>query len=181
VQRENHRREFDAVVWSDDADDFSAWCAGRTGVPIVDAGMRQLCATGWMHNRVRMIVASFLTKSLLIDWREGERFFFECLVDGDPASNNGGWQWAASTGTDAQPYFRILNPSLQGKRFDPDGSYVRRWVPELSGVDARDLWDAAGPGAILAPDYPPPIVDHAFGRERALERFEAARHASGAR
>jgi deoxyribodipyrimidine photo-lyase len=152
---------------------FEAWCDGRTGYPIVDAGMRQLRATGWMHNRVRMIVASFLTKDLLIDWREGERFFFERLVDGDVASNNGGWQWAASTGTDPQPYFRIFNPVAQGRRWDPEGRYVRRWVPELSGVpDSRihTPWESDLPHG-----YPPPIVDHADRRELALERFESAR------
>jgi deoxyribodipyrimidine photo-lyase len=179
VLRESHRREYDALVWNDDADGFRAWCDGRTGFPIVDAGMRQLRATGWMHNRVRMIVASFLTKDLLIDWRQGERFFFEHLVDGDPASNNGGWQWAASTGTDAQPWFRIFNPVTQGRRWDPEGSYVRRWVPELRGVPDGSIhapWEAATPS-----DYPPPIVDHAERRELALERFREAREKSAKR
>ena len=174
VLHESYRREYDAVVWNDDAKGFEAWCRGRTGYPIVDAGMRQLRATGWMHNRVRMIVASFLTKDLLIDWREGERFFFEHLVDGDPASNNGGWQWAASTGTDAQPYFRIFNPVLQGRRWDPQGQYVRRWVPELRRVPDAKVhapWEADRPAA----DYPPPLVDHAERRAIALERFRSAR------
>jgi deoxyribodipyrimidine photo-lyase len=173
VLRENHRREYDAVAWNEDPKGFEAWCEGRTGYPIVDAGMRQLRATGWMHNRVRMIVASFLTKDLLIDWREGERFFFQRLVDGDPASNNGGWQWAASTGTDAQPYFRIFNPVAQGRRWDPQGRYVRRWVPELQEVPDAHVhapWESALPG-----DYPPPLVDHAERRELALERFGSAR------
>ena len=173
VLRENYRREYDALVWNDDPKGFEAWCEGRTGYPIVDAGMRQLRATGWMHNRVRMIVASFLTKDLLMDWREGERFFFERLVDGDPASNNGGWQWAASTGTDAQPYFRIFNPTTQGKRWDPDGCYVRHWVPELRGVPGPHVhapWESG-----LRGDYPRPIVDHAERRELALERFGSAR------
>ncbi len=177
VLRENHRREYDALVWNDDAEGFEAWCAGRTGFPIVDAGMRQLRATGWMHNRVRMITASFLTKDLLIDWREGERFFFQHLVDGDPASNNGGWQWAASTGTDPQPYFRIFNPVAQGQRWDPEGDYVRRWIPELQEVPNAHVhtpWSAS-----LSPDrYPAPIVDHAERREIALERFGAAREAA---
>ncbi len=179
VLRHNHRREYDALVWEDDAEGFRAWCEGRTGFPIVDAGMRQLAATGWMHNRVRMIVASFLTKDLLVDWREGERFFFRQLVDGDPANNNGGWQWAASTGTDAQPYFRIFNPTLQGQRYDPEGEYVRRWVPELGNFEGKGVhepWKAP----MLAPDYPPPLVDHAERRGLALERYEAAR-AKGAR
>jgi deoxyribodipyrimidine photo-lyase len=174
VLRESYRREYDRLVWNDDAEGFESWCRGRTGYPIVDAGMRQLRATGWMHNRVRMLVASFLTKDLLIDWREGERFFFERLVDGDRASNNGGWQWAASTGTDAQPYFRIFNPVSQGRRWDPRGRYVRRWIPELRGVpDARvhAPWEADRPPA----DYPPPIVDHAERRAIALERFRGIR------
>ncbi len=178
VLRENYRREYDAVVWNDDPKGFAAWCEGRTGFPIVDAGMRQLRATGWMHNRVRMIVASFLTKDLLVDWREGERFFFERLVDGDPASNNGGWQWAASVGTDAQPYFRIFNPFAQGKRWDPQGRYVRQWVPELRDVPDRHVhapWESG-----LLCDYPPPIVDHAERRELALARFTRARR-DGAR
>jgi deoxyribodipyrimidine photo-lyase len=174
VLHESYRREYDSVVWNDDAKGFEAWCLGRTGYPIVDAGMRQLRATGWMHNRVRMVVASFLTKDLLIDWREGERFFFERLVDGEPASNNGGWQWAASTGTDAQPYFRIFNPVSQGRRWDPQGRYVRRWVPELRRVPDEHVhapWEADRPPA----DYPPPLVEHAERREIALERFRGAR------
>ena len=173
VLRENHRREFDSLVWNEDPDAFEAWCEGRTGYPIVDAGMRQLRATGWMHNRVRMIVASFLTKDLLIDWREGERFFFQHLVDGDPASNNGGWQWAASTGTDAQPYFRIFNPVAQGKRWDPAGHYVRRWLPELRDVPDRHVhapWSSGQPTR-----YPAPIVDHAERRRLALDRYKGAR------
>ncbi|MGH0031956.1 MAG: cryptochrome/photolyase family protein [Myxococcota bacterium] len=174
VLHESYRSEYDDLVWNDDADGFAAWCEGRTGYPIVDAGMRQLRQTGWMHNRVRMIVASFLTKDLLIDWREGERFFHEWLVDGDPASNNGGWQWAASTGTDPQPFFRIFNPVSQGRRWDPEGDYVRRFVPELSDVPDRHVhspWEAG----LLFSDYPPPIVDHAERREEALARFEAVR------
>jgi deoxyribodipyrimidine photo-lyase len=136
--------------------------------------MRQLLATGWMHNRARMIVASFLTTDLLLDWRLGERFFMQRLVDGDPASNNGGWQWAASTGTDAQPWFRIFHPVLQGERFDPDGRYVRRFVPELRDIPDRFVhrpWEAPRPPT----GYPPPLVDHAQRRLLALERFQAAR------
>jgi deoxyribodipyrimidine photo-lyase len=172
VTKGAHRREYDAVRWNDDPAGFAAWCAGRTGYPIVDAGMRQLAETGWMHNRVRMVAASFLVKDLLIDWRAGERFFYRRLVDGDPASNNGGWQWAASTGTDAQPWFRIFNPVSQGRKFDPDGTYVRRWVPELASCD-EDLVHA--PWKLEAPprDYPAPIVDHAERRAEALRRFEA--------
>ena len=152
----------------------SALVRGATGYPFVDAGMRQLVGTGWMHNRARMIVASFLTKDLLIDWRRGERFFMDHLIDGDPAANNGGWQWAASTGTDAQPYFRIFNPVLQGERFDPDGAYVRRYVPELADLPAKYLhrpWQAPSPPR----NYPPPIVDHAERRLAAVARYEAAR------
>jgi deoxyribodipyrimidine photo-lyase len=177
VLRESYRREYDALVWNDDPRGFEAWCEGHTGYPIIDAGMRQLRATGWMHNRVRMIVASFLTKDLLIDWREGERFFFERLVDGDPASNNGGWQWAASTGTDAQPYFRIFNPVAQGRRWDPEGRYVRHWVPELRELPDPHVhapWESGLPDG-----YPPPLVDHAERRELALERYRSARASVG--
>jgi deoxyribodipyrimidine photo-lyase len=174
VLRESYRSAYDSLVWNDDPKGFEAWCEGRTGYPIVDAGMRQLQATGWMHNRVRMIVASFLTKDLLIDWREGERFFFKHLVDGDPASNNGGWQWASSTGTDAQPYFRIFNPVTQGRRFDPEGIYVRRWLPELRDVPLAQL-HAPWQGGPVTGHYPAPIVDHADRRKLCLERFRAVR------
>jgi deoxyribodipyrimidine photo-lyase len=176
VLRENYRSDYDSLVWNDDPKGFEAWCEGRTGYPIIDAGMRQLREKGWMHNRVRMIVASFLTKDLLINWREGERFFFEHLVDGDPASNNGGWQWAASTGTDPQPYFRIFNPVAQGRRWDPNGNYVRRWIPELQQVPNAHIhapWEAQR----LPDAYPPPVADHAECREIALERFAEARQA----
>ena len=174
VLREPQRLEYARVVWDDDPQALAAWQAGRTGYPIVDAGMRQLLATGWMHNRVRMLTASFLVKDLLLDWREGERWFLERLVDGDPASNDGGWQWCASTGTDAAPYFRIFNPVAQGERFDPQGAYVRRFVPELRGVPDRFVhrpWEAPR----LPRGYPPPLVDHAERRELALERYRAAR------
>jgi deoxyribodipyrimidine photo-lyase len=176
----NFRPEFDALRWEDDEAGFRAWCEGRTGYPFVDAGMRQLARTGWMHNRPRMIVASFLTKDLLVDWRRGERFFQQRLVDGDLASNSGGWQWAASTGTDAQPWFRIFNPVAQGERFDPAGAYVRRFVPELRDVPDRYVhrpWEAPAPPR----DYPAPIVDHAERRARALRRFEAIRPAGAGR
>ncbi len=174
VLRHSHRPEFEDIEWNDDEASFSAWCDGCTGFPIVDAAMRQLTSTGWMHNRLRMIVASFLTRDLLIDWRLGEAFFRAHLVDGDPASNNGGWQWAAGTGTDAQPYFRIFNPVLQGERFDPDGTFVRRFLPELEAVPRRFIhrpWDAPSPPK----HYPSPIVSHAERRVVALRRWEAAR------
>jgi len=174
VLREPQRREYARVAWDRDPRALAAWREGRTGYPIVDAGMRQLHATGWMHNRVRMLAASFLVKDLLLDWREGERWFLERLVDGDPASNDGGWQWCASTGTDAAPYFRIFDPSAQGERFDPQGRYVRRFVPELRGVPDRFVhrpWEAPRPPR----GYPAPIVDHAQRRELALERYRAAR------
>ena len=154
---------FRALAWENREDWFEAWKAGRTGYPIVDAGMRQLAATGWMHNRVRMIVASFLTKDLLIDWRWGERWFMERLLDGDLAPNNGGWQWAASTGCDPQPYFRIFNPVLQGRRFDPTGAYVRAFVPERRTDDARAVHEARAP-----------LVEHAARKEKALALYRGA-------
>jgi deoxyribodipyrimidine photo-lyase len=141
---------------------------------VIDAGMRQLRATGWMHNRARMIVASFLVKDLLIDWRWGEKQFMEHLLDGDLAANNGGWQWSAGTGTDAAPYFRVFNPVLQGKKFDPNGDYVRKWVPELAHLDSKTIhtpWDAK----VDVPGYPAPIVDHKFARERALAAYREVR------
>jgi deoxyribodipyrimidine photo-lyase len=177
------RREYDGLVWANDEEHFAAWCAGRTGYPFVDAGMRQLATLGWMHNRLRMVVASFLVKHLLIDWRWGERWFMQQLVDGDPASNNGGWQWVAGVGTDAAPYFRIFNPVTQGQKFDAAGTFVRRWVPELAGAPARHLhspWQMAPDeqwraGCVLGKDYPLPIVDHAWARQRALAAYEAVR------
>jgi len=151
VEADTFRPEYRHLVWEGDPAHSASWQAGRTGYPLVDAGMRERAPTGFMHNQVRMVVASFLTKDLLLDWRRGERHFMRTLVDGDLASNNGGWQWAASTGTDAQPYFRIFNPVLQGRRFDPDGAYVRRWLPELSRLPARWMhrpWEA--PASVLA-------------------------------
>jgi deoxyribodipyrimidine photo-lyase len=148
---------YDNIRWRNNEKEFAAWCAGKTGYPIVDAGMRELNATGFMHNRVRMIVASFLTKHLLIDWRWGETYFAEKLLDFDFAANNGGWQWAAGSGCDAAPYFRIFNPYLQTKKFDPDGRYIKQWVPELDSFD-----------------YPSPIVDHELARKRCLEVYAAA-------
>ena len=150
------KREYDHIQWRHDEKEFAKWCKGETGYPIVDAGMRELNATGYMHNRVRMIVASFLTKHLLIDWRWGEAYFAEKLLDFDLAANNGGWQWAAGSGCDAAPYFRIFNPYLQTKKFDEHLSYIRKWVPEFESFD-----------------YPPPIVDHEFARKRCLEVYSA--------
>jgi deoxyribodipyrimidine photo-lyase len=175
----NFRSEFDAFPWSHDGAAIEAWRRGRTGYPIVDAGMRQLWTTGWMHNRVRMIVASFLTKDLLIDWRVGEKWFWDTLVDADPANNAAGWQWVAGSGADAQPFFRIFNPVLQGEKFDPTGDYVRRWVPELAGLPAETIHRPWTAQPTLPTDiYPDPIVDHASARTRALEAFRRLRRAS---
>ncbi len=171
------KEETEAVAWRDEEEDLARWREGRTGVPFVDAGLRQLAATGWMHNRLRMVTAQFLTKDLLLDWRFGERHFMRHLVDGDLASNNGGWQWSASTGTDAAPYFRIFNPWTQGKRFDPDGTFIRRWVPELREAPTKALHDAdklTAPG-LAELGYPRPMVDHGMARERCLEAFRHAR------
>ena len=168
----------EAVPWRRDEGGFRSWCEGRTGVPIVDAGMRQLLSTGWMHNRLRMVTAMFLTKDLLIDWRWGERHFMRDLVDGDLASNNGGWQWSASTGTDAAPYFRVFNPWTQGKRFDPDGGFIRRYVPELDGVPPGVLHDPSKLASHVREKglaYPEPIVDHATARRRAIAAFRGLR------
>ncbi len=171
------KREYDRVVWDEDEDAFEAWKEGRTGYPIVDAAMRQLNQTGWMHNRLRMIAASFLTKDLFLDWRKGERYFMNRLVDADLGSNNGGWQWSASTGTDAQPYFRIFNPTAQSERFDPEGGFIRRFVPELKNLDSREIhapYERAG--ALFAKlDYPEPIVDHKRARERAIKALESVK------
>jgi deoxyribodipyrimidine photo-lyase len=174
IPRDAFREEMDRLEWSDDADALAAWQEGRTGYPVVDAAMRQIVACGWMHNRARMIVASFLTKDLHIDWRVGERFFMEHLIDGDVGSNNGGWQWVAGTGTDPHDYTRVFNPSLQQERYDPDGAYVRRWVPELADVPDRYLsrpWEMHEPPA----GYPAPIVDHAQERRRAIEEYRRVR------
>ncbi|MBE9802605.1 deoxyribodipyrimidine photolyase, partial [Escherichia coli] len=156
---------------------LQAWQKGKTGYPIVDAAMRQLNSTGWMHNRLRMITASFLVKDLLIDWREGERYFMSQLIDGDLAANNGGWQWAASTGTDAAPYFRIFNPITQGEKFDREGEFIRRWLPELRDVPGKAVhepWKWAQKAGVKL-DYPQPIVDHKEARLRTLAAYEEAR------
>ncbi len=182
---QNFRPEWDGFVWRDDDEGFEAWTQGQTGFPIVDAGMRELWTTGFMHNRVRMIVASFLIKDLLIDWRRGEQWFWDCLVDADTAQNSANWQWVAGSGADASPYFRVFNPVTQGEKFDPEGAYVRQWVPELRNLPNRvihapwtavpEVLDRAGfqPGR----DYPRPLVDHGKARDRALEAYAALRAA----
>ncbi len=165
----------EAIRWHERREHLDAWKAGRTGVPIVDAGLRQMLATGWMHNRVRMIAAMYLTKNLFIDWREGERHFMRHLVDGFLASNNGGWQWSASTGTDAAPYFRIFNPVSQSQKFDPDGAYIRRWVPELGDVEGEAIHEPWTLPALLRSrlDYPEPLVDLSRSRAAAIDAFRA--------
>ncbi|WP_433623339.1 cryptochrome/photolyase family protein [Halomicrococcus sp. NG-SE-24] len=179
VVTENYREYANEIRWRDDPEALRAWKDGETGYPLVDAGMRQLRAEGWVHNRVRMVAAAFLTKDLLIDWREGYDWYRRKLVDHDTANDVGGWQWAASTGTDAQPYFRIFNPATQCARYDPDGEYVREHVPELrdAPTDAIHEWPALSDEerANVASDYPAPVVDHAERRECAIATFEAAR------
>jgi deoxyribodipyrimidine photo-lyase len=175
--------EYAALRWDDWPEGLAAWRAGRTGYPLVDAAMRQLNFSGWMHNRLRMVVASFLCKDLGIDWRHGERYFAERLNDFDLAANNGGWQWAASTGCDAQPYFRIFNPVTQSEKFDPAGRFIRRYVPELAKVPDKYIhapWrmsqsEQEALGMVIGRDYPPPIVDHAQAREKTLARYAATR------
>ena len=173
--REYLRPEFARMAYDDPGDRLDAWREGRTGYPIVDAGMRQLRATGWMHNRVRMIVASFLVKDLHIEWQHGARHFMRWLVDGDLASNQHGWQWVAGCGTDAAPYFRVFNPTTQGRKFDPDGDYVRRWVPELRRLENGHVHEPWTAPAGLDDGYPAPIVDHAEERREALDRLEKIR------
>lgn len=178
-----YRREYDALAWEEDEAGWRAWCEGRTGYPLVDAAMRELGTAGTMHNRLRMVTASFLAKDLGIDWRRGERYFAGQLLDYDLAANNGGWQWSASTGCDAQPWFRIFNPVLQSRRFDPQGAYIRRWIPELSQVPVERLhapWEM-GPleqqaaHCVIGRDYPAPVVLHEQARRRTLARYSAVR------
>jgi deoxyribodipyrimidine photo-lyase len=177
------RPELRHIHWSNDPGMFKAWCEGRTGYPVVDAAMRQLTETGWMHNRARMITASFLVKDLLIDWRWGERWFMQHLVDGDPAANNGGWQWTAGVGTDAAPYFRVFNPILQSQKFDPDGDYIRAWVTELRRVPdgyIHEPWKMPAEiqrqaRCIIGQDYPNPIIDHAWARERVTAAYRQSK------
>jgi deoxyribodipyrimidine photo-lyase len=183
VAEGNFRREFDRLRWHSNPAGLTAWKEGRTGFPFVDAAMRELSTTHWMHNRARMVAASFLTKDLHIDWREGEKWFERQLADADLANNNGGWQWAAGTGTDAAPYFRIFHPVLQSKKFDPDGAYVRRFVPELARVPDEKIhqpWtmtaqEQRAARCKIGADYPAPILDHARERDVALRIFEAVK------
>ncbi len=176
--------EFDAIPFPNDKRLFEAWCTGKTGYPLVDAAMRQLNQTGYMHNRLRMVAASFLVKDLLIDWRWGERYFVEHLIDFDLAANNGGWQWAASTGCDAQPWFRIFNPVTQSEKFDADGKFIRKYVPELQGCTSKEIhapWlmpplRQQELGLVIGKDYPTPVVDHAMRREQALALYKQASH-----
>ena len=184
LESENFKPDFDNFEWDENEDALRAWQRGQTGYPFVDAGMRQLWDTGWQHNRVRMVTASFLIKHLLIDWRKGEKWFYDTLVDADPASNAAGWQWVAGSGADASPYFRIFNPFTQGEKFDPNGDYVRKFVPELSKMPKKFIhrpWDA--PSHILSQaevklgeNYPRPIVDHKEARERALSAYKKSRN-----
>ena len=164
--------ETEALTWNPPGDSFEAWKRGQTGIPIVDAAMRQLNQTGWMHNRLRMITAMFLTKNLFIDWRLGEAYFMSKLADGFLASNNGGWQWSASTGTDAAPYFRVFNPATQSERFDPDGEFIRRYVPELAALDKKRIHQPWA-GGVIPGGYPRPIVDLKASRKEAIEKFQA--------
>lgn len=170
------RPETDLLEWDNDNDLFDAWCEGRTGYPLVDAAMRQLVATGWMHNRLRMVTAMFLSKHLWQDWRKGEDFFMRHLIDGDFAANNGGWQWSASTGTDAVPYFRVFNPVRQSQRFDAEGKFIAHWVPELKTLDNKTIHEP-WKQPLLVPDYPAPIVPHAGVRERVTESFKGVKEA----
>ncbi len=183
VAREAFQARYASLEWPNDEKLFAAWCEARTGYPLVDAAMRQINTTGYMHNRLRMVVASFLTKDLLVDWRWGERYFARHLNDFDLAANNGGWQWAASTGCDAQPYFRIFNPVAQSEKFDPDGKFIRRYLPELKDVASKFIhapwtmppFTQQEVGCVIGRDYPAPVVDHALQRVQALALFGRAR------
>ena len=179
VVSQNYKDYRNPIEWRDDPEGLQAWKDGETGYPIVDAGMRQLREEAFVHNRVRMVVAAFLTKDLLVDWRAGYDWYREKLADHDTANDNGGWQWAASTGTDAQPYFRVFNPTTQGERYDPDAEYIKEYVPELRNVPVDVIHDWAELSVSErrehAPDYPDPIVDHSERREEAIAMFEHAR------
>lgn len=169
--------EFTNIKWVYDDNMFNAWCEGKTGFPIVDAAMRQLKNDAWMHNRTRMVVSSFLAKDLLIDWRRGERYFMENLIDGDFASNHGGWGFGSSTGVDPQPYFRIFNPLRQSERFDPNGEYIRHWIPELREIKGKAIHDPYNRGAEAIARknaYPKPVIDHSESRKKALEEYKKA-------
>jgi deoxyribodipyrimidine photo-lyase len=171
------RPETEALKWRHAPKDLEAWQQGKTGVPIVDAAMRQLLETGWMHNRLRMVVAMYFSKNLLLDWRDGERFFMQHLIDGDLSANNGGWQWSSSTGTDSSPYFRIFNPHSQSERFDPDGRFIKTWIPELADLNKRDIHNPSALGGLFGVEgYPAPIVDLKSSRERALTAFKSLPH-----
>jgi deoxyribodipyrimidine photo-lyase len=186
VATQAFRPEYDRITWDEAPDLFAAWCEGRTGYPLVDAAMKQLNDTGYMHNRLRMVTASFLTKDLGIDWRRGERYFARQLIDYDLAANNGGWQWAASTGCDAQPYFRIFNPVAQSEKFDPEGRFIKRYLPLLADFSAKEIhapWRAPplrqqAAGCVVGRDYPAPVVDHAQAREATLARYAVVRRAA---
>lgn len=183
VRRGSFRPEYDQIAWRTDEGQLAAWRRGHTGFPVVDAAMRQLQTTGWMHNRARMIVASFLVKDLLMNWQEGEKWFMQQLIDGDPAANNGGWQWTAGTDTDATPYFRIFNPVSQGQKFDPGGVYIRRWVPELARVPtkwihapwAMPLVEQRATGCLIGQNYSEPLLDRRQTRGRTLEAYAAVK------
>jgi deoxyribodipyrimidine photo-lyase len=181
VKQYSFRKKYRQLPWLNDRAAFNAWQVGQTGYPIIDAAMRQLIHTGWMHNRARMITASFLVKDLLVDWRWGEEHFMQELLDGDTASNNGGWQWTAGTGTDSAPYFRIFNPVLQGKKFDPNGDYVRCYVPELQNLPAKFIHEPWKMSPVqqkqfccmIGKDYPSRIIEHDFARQRALALYKS--------
>jgi deoxyribodipyrimidine photo-lyase len=168
-------KKFDSLKWENNKEYFKAWCEGKTGFPIIDAGMRELNETGYMHNRVRMIVSSFLVKDIHIDWRLGEKYFAQKLIDYDPCVNNGNWQWAASTGCDSQPYFRIFNPWLQQKKFDPDCKYIKKWVPELRELSAFSIHNLAHKGTLLSKGYPEQIVDHQLEKVKTINYFKNAK------